>query len=159
MVPSIARSILVHHEIEYPLHRPIHLSTFEEDFYLYTMVTEIFRSSPRYSGSHYLDYFYLTDIHSSISIRRRQMCHTRGIFQRLPLLRRAALWTVTYGVRLPGPVVGRSNKPLDSTSSPPYLAHSRSSASLLDFLSTPHFPTPHGIDTRRRCCMRVAPPV
>ena len=74
------------------------------------------------------------------------------IFQRFALLRRLALWTVTHGVHLYGPVVGHGGKSLDTTSPSPYPVHRGSSTYLLRSISASYLPTSHGVRTLGRRC-------
>ena len=153
VVPTIANFIFVHHGIQSSLRQSVLLPAFEEYFHLYTTVMDHLL---RYSGCHRLNHLRLTNIHSSIPIRRHRVCHTLGVFQRLPLLHHLALQTVTYDVQLPCPIVVRGGKPFNSASPPPHLAHRRSSTQLLHSILTPRFPTSHRIQTWGRRCTWMA---
>ena len=64
MVPSITRSILVHHRIQSLLRRPVLHSKFEEDSYLHVMVVGQYRSPPQYSAKIGFDHLRATYIKS-----------------------------------------------------------------------------------------------
>ena len=147
--------MLAYHRIQSSLRQPILLPASEEGFHLYAMVPDL----PRSSGTYHLKYLRLANIYSSIPICKNWVFHRPGVFQRLRLLHRVALWTITYRVNLPDPAVGCGSESFNSTSPPPYLAHRKSSTRLLHFIFTTCFPTSHGIHAWRKCCTWVDFPV